>query len=296
MVKNVAGDAVENKVIVPIGGDPHIYKPTPGDAILIASADQIFINALTFEGWILELIANSGTKAVVDTVTIGIDAIQSSHYKDSYDPHAWMDVSNGLIYVENIKNALTKLDPQNKNLYESNYLSYRNKLIELDKYISRRILEIPEQKRILITSHDAFKYYGKRYGLQLEAIQGISTEAQAQTSDIMRINSIIKKTGIPAIFIESTINPKLIKQLAKDNNVVIGGELFADSIGGKDSEADSYIGMLKHNTDVIVEALKGQSIQTSKDKSEGQSNVMLYTILASIFIFTLLGLMYKLNK
>jgi ABC-type Zn uptake system ZnuABC Zn-binding protein ZnuA len=295
MVNNIAGDAVDSRVIVPIGGDPHLYDPTPNDAILVNSADYIIINGLTFEGWILELIGNSGTKAVVDTVTKGVTPIQSGKYAGAFDPHAWMDVSNGLIYIKNIRDGLIKLMPENKDIFEKNYQLYKVRLQELDLYIENRIQEIPVQKRVLITSHDAFAYYGKRYGLRLEAIQGMSTEAEAQTSDIIRIVNVIKESQVPAVFIESTISPKLIQQIAKDNNVVIGGELFADSIGDKESGGNSYYDMLKKNTDTIVDALKGEKQGALKYKYESKSNWMLYALIGLCFIVGIIVMVFKLK-
>ncbi len=295
MVNNIAGDAVDSRVIVPIGGDPHLYDPTPNDAILVNSADYIIINGLTFEGWILELIANSGTKAVVDTVTQGVTPIQSGKYSGAYDPHAWMDVSNGLIYIKNVRDGLIKLMPENKDIFEKNYQIYSERLQALDLYIENRIKEIPVQKRVLITSHDAFAYYGKRYGLRLEAIQGMSTEAEAQTSDIIRIVNVIKESRVPAVFIESTISPKLIQQIAKDNNVVIGGELFADSIGDEESGGNSYYDMLKKNTDTIVDALKGEKQGALKYKHESKSNWMLYTLIGLFFIVGIIVMVIKLK-
>lgn len=295
MVNQIAGDKIDHELIVPIGGDPHLHEPTPRDARIVAAADQIFINGLTFEGWILELIDNSGTKATIDTVTKGIKAIQSSTYKESFDPHAWMNVQNGIKYVNNIKAALIKLDPENSEFYIKNYKNYIAKLYDLDNYILKQIATIPDSQRILITSHDAFKYYGKRYGLKLEAIVGISTEAEAQTSDIIRITNAIKKYNVPAIFIESTINPKLMEQIAADNNVAIGGKLYADSIGDKDSPAPTYHDMLKHNTDVIVEALT----QTSRNisASENKNSSLKYLIVIGLIaVAGLLFIIFKVSK
>lgn len=295
MVKNIGGDKVEHGLIVPIGGDPHLHEPTPRDARMVASADQIFVNGLTFEGWISELIANSGTKAHVDTVTSGIDAISSSVYENSYDPHAWMDAENGIIYADNILASLISLDPENTNYYQENHASYVQKLKELDAYIMNRIKEIPEAKRVLITSHDAFEYYGKKYGLRLEAIMGISTEAEAQTSDIVRISKTIKESGVPAVFIESTINPKLLQQIAEDNGVAIGGELFADSIGDEESEAHSYYDMLKHNTDIIVNALSQEIEFETVDESDGNKTLLLYGGIAATLILILFLIIKKMS-
>ena len=256
MTKVIAGDLVTVESIVPIGSDPHLHEPTPRDAKLVAEADLILVNGLTFEGWLNELIKNAGTSAKIVLITEGIEPIKSLVYQNSTDPHAWMSASNGLIYIENIKNALVALLPQEQQVLEFNYQIYKKQLEDLDLYIEARIQEIPENQRVLITSHDAFQYYGRRYGLRLESVLGVSTEAEAQTSDIRRLNQVIQKARVPAVFIESTVNPKLLKQIAKDNQVVIGGSLFADSIGDATSKAPSYYDMLKYNTDTIVEALK----------------------------------------
>lgn len=259
MAKNIAGGMVNVECIVPIGGDPHLHEPTPRDAQMVNRADLIIKNGLTFEGWLNELIENSGTKAKTVRVTKGIQPIQSIEYENSADPHAWMDASLGLIYIKNIKDALSELDPDNADIYAFNYGVYKTQLEDLDQYIKREIQKIPVQKRVLITSHDAFQYYGRAYGIQLEAILGTSTDAEAQTSDIIRLNKVIKSNKVPALFIESTINPKLLKQLAKDNDIEIGGQLYADSIGDEDSPAPTYIDMLKHNTDIMVAALSRES-------------------------------------
>ncbi|NJL77240.1 MAG: zinc ABC transporter solute-binding protein [Saprospiraceae bacterium] len=256
MTKVIAGDLVTVESIVPIGSDPHLHEPTPRDAKLIAEADLILVNGLTFEGWLNELIENAGTSAQIILITKGIEPIKSLVYQNSTDPHAWMSASNGLIYIENIKNALVALLPQEQQVLEFNYQTYKKQLEDLDRYIEARIQEIPENQRVLITSHDAFQYYGRRYGLRLESVLGVSTEAEAQTSDIRRLNQVIQDASVPAVFIESTVNPKLLQQIAKDNQVVIGGSLFADSIGDAASNAPSYYDMLKYNTDTIVEALK----------------------------------------
>lgn len=288
MTRNIAGDAFEVKTIVPIGGDPHIYDPTPGDAALAASADLILKNGLTFEGWLDELIANSGTKARIVTITEGIEPIRSVQYKNSSDPHAWMSASNGLIYIKNIKNALVQLDPSNQKMFEFNYEVYKNQLLEMDGYISKKINEIPIGRRILITSHDAFRYYGNRYGITVESILGTSTDAEAQTSDIRRLNKIIQEKQVPAVFIETTVNPKLLEQIAKDNKVIVGGKLFSDSIGDENSEAPSYLDMLKYNTDTILKGLNSPPSQETETSVEGKKvgrSYLLWAIMgAAIFI------------
>ena len=253
MAENIAGDLVDVKYIVPRGQDPHLYKPTPSDVIMVQKSDLILLNGLTFEGWVAKLIENSGSDASVETITEGITPIQSSKYANSFDPHAWMDVS------------------------KKNYVKYSQELEDLDSFILEEVKKIPESQRILITSHDAFAYFGRRYGLQLEAIVGISTEAEVQSSDIIRVHRVIKESKVPAIFMESTINPKILQQIAKDNNIVIGGELFADSLGEVDSEADTYIKMLKHNAQTIVSGLSNP-VAYETEKLEATEKGKLYIL------------------
>jgi len=271
MISNLITDDFEIKTIVPIGGDPHKYRARPSDARMVQTADLILVNGLTFEGWIKELIANSGTKASVITITEGIEPISSLEYENSSDPHAWMNVAHGKVYIRNMYNALIELMPEKKGQITANYERYKKELTELDQNIQKEINKIPESQRVLITSHDAFQYFGQRYGLKLEAIMGISTEAEAQTSDIMRVSKAIKENNVPAIFIESTINPKMLKQIASDNKVAIGGELFADSLGDENSEGATYKDMMWHNTTTIANALS--KIPEAKPEKEKTSEV-----------------------
>ena len=171
------------------------------------------------------------------------------------------------------------------------------KLKKLDQYILDQIETIPNEQRVLITSHDAFRYYGDRYGLELNAIMGISTEADVQTSDIQRVSKIIKEQNIPAVFLESTINPKMLKQIAEDNNVSIGGELFADSLGDKDSPASTYYSMLKHNTDTIVKGLRENNSKKKEAESDDSTSVYFtYGIIGLIMILVLFFMIRKMNN
>ncbi len=282
MAKNIIGDKAEIKLIVPIGGDPHMYEPTPTDAELVNHADLILKNGMTFEGWLNKLIENSGTKADVVQVTKGINAISSLVYENAKDPHAWMDVGNAIIYAENIAEAAKKLMPESSEYLDENLKKYKAELQETDAYILKRIQEIPESRRVLITSHDAFQYYGEKYGIELVSTMGTSTDADVQTSDINMVYKKIRETGIPAIFVESTVNPKLIKQIAKDLNVVIGGKLYADSIGEKGSPGDTYIKMMKSNTDKIVEALSKEVVA---EKIDGTGDMKMVYGLLGIIVF-----------
>jgi len=255
MAKNIGGENFSYATIVPIGSDPHLYEPTPGDARTCHSASIILMNGLTFEGWLAKLIENSGTGAVIRTITEGVVAIASEQYTNATDPHAWMSAANGLIYSQNIRDVFIAFMPEKEQEFRANYTSYKAEIEALDQYISRKISSIPKEKRILITSHDAFQYYGRRYQIRLEAILGTSTDADVQTSDVRRLNEVIRSTAVPAVFIESTISPRLLGQIAKDNGIVIGGKLYADSLSEEDGPAGTYLKMLRYNTDVIYEGL-----------------------------------------
>lgn len=285
MAATIGGDKVEVGSIVPIGGDPHLYDPSPSDVQNVLNADIILVNGLTFEGWIAKLIKNSGTKATVKTITEGVEAIGSTDYENAFDPHAWMAADNGLIYIANILEVLQSVAPEHAEYFQKNYDKYKLEIEATDAYIEEKISQISEAQRVLITSHDAFAYFGKRYGMKLNAIKGISTEEQTQTSDVMRVIDVIKRSKVPAIFIESTINPKMMQQIAKDTGVKVGGELYADSLGPKGSQGDTYIKMLRHNTDVIHGALSQELNTVTKIDADTKGiSAGVYILLALVML------------
>ncbi len=296
MAAVISGDLVDVKMVVPIGGDPHIYEPTPADVRLVARADLILKNGLTFEGWLNELIANSGARAEVVTITEGIEPIGSDKYKNAYDPHAWMSAHNGRQYARNIRDALARLDPANTDVYDFNYRLYDQQLADLDAYIQQRISSVPQQQRVLVTSHDAFRYYGRRYGLRVEAVLGTSTDAEVQTADIMRLNRVLAETQAPAVFVETTVNPKLIRQIAEDNGVAIGGSLYADSIGDAQSPAPTYLDMLRHNTDVIAGALLRKTAALKQAAPPADSGApWLFGLMGLLMVGSFTFMIYRLN-
>jgi len=291
MAANIGGDLIETATIVPIGGDPHIYEPTPGDVRLLLKADLILKNGLTFEGWISDLIKNSGSNAPVATITEGITPIVSAQHQNATDPHAWMEPVNGKIYAQNIKDALIKILPDHQDQINTQYQNYIRQLDELDAYIREHISKIDSSKRILITSHDSFHYYGQRYGIRLESVLGTSTDADVRTSDLIRLNKVIQENKIPVVFIESTINPKLLNQVASDNKISIGGKLYSDSLGDKDSPANTYLNMVRHNTDVIVNGLTSKNETSTQAGSKNNSKWFIWmgiVFLASFFLMWML--------
>lgn len=289
IVSRVAGPDFPVESIVPLGGDPHIYGPTPSDAQLISRAEVIFKNGLTFEGWLNKLIDNSGTEADIVLMTEGVATIRSLKYQNSVDPHAWMDVSKAMRYAKNSLDALIKWKPEKSEVFKRNYKDFMEELKALDAWVFQQIEGIPAEQRVLITSHDAFQYYGRRYGLELVALLGTTTDAEVQTSDVMRVTETIRERQLPAIFIESTINPKLMKQLAQDNNVSIGGKLYADSLSDKEGPAKSYIDMIRYNTKTIVEALSAPVPANENKENSSQLSGMLYWVIPVLLIVMLTG-------
>lgn len=255
IARNVAGDAVRVESLLPVGSDPHLYEPVPGDARKIAQAEVVLMNGLTLEGWLQELIDNAGTEADVVVATRGIETISDPAHHNATDPHAWMSAMNGITYARNITAALSSRYPEHAQLFASNLERYTKQLEEADVYIKAQIQRIKPEHRILVTSHDAFRYYGNRYGIQLESVLGTTTDAEVQIKDIDNLMKVIEDNKLPAIFVESTINPKLLEQIARDKEIVIGGQLYADALGPEGSGAETYVDMIRHNTDVIVSGL-----------------------------------------
>jgi ABC-type Zn uptake system ZnuABC Zn-binding protein ZnuA len=254
MVKNIGRDKVDAVSICGIGTDPHTYKAVPEDSRTIAKSDIIFVNGLGLEGWINKLIESAGEDKQVITVTNGLTPLKDSLHSDP-DPHCWFNAEYAKKYVDNIAEGLSKIDPSNKKLYFENAQWYKQELDSLHMWAVEEIKKIPERKRILVTSHDAFRYFGEAYGLQVEALQGISTDARVQTADVARLVNLIKSTGISAVFIETSVNPKLLEQISKETDAIIGGVLFSDAIDAEGTPGGSYIGAFRHNVSTIVEAM-----------------------------------------
>lgn len=279
ITKNIVGENAEVSCVLPIGSDPHTYEPIPSDATKITNADILLKNGLFLEGWLEKLIVNTIDKSKVFSVADGVEVIQSTGLHASPDPHAWMNPLNGKIYATNIATYLSQIDNKNTKWYKSQAKIYANKLYSLDAYVKNKINEIPVNQRILITSHDAFRYFGNQYGIRVESALGTSTDAEVMLEDMNRINKIIKSTGVKAIFVESTINPKFIEQIAHNQGIKIGGNLFADSIGDTLSKAPTYIDMIKSNTNTIFDGLAGQGSANSSDYP------ILPLIAAALFLF-----------
>jgi zinc/manganese transport system substrate-binding protein len=265
LVKQVGGDRVAIRTLVGSDGDAHVYSPTPADAKTMAAAKLIVVNGLAFEGWMTRLIKSSGAKATIATATKGITPLKAEeepgkkdahgHGHGGVDPHAWQSVANARIYVGNIRDALVAADPAGKALYEANATAYLAELDTVEAEIRAAVARIPADRRKAITSHDAFGYFVKAYGIAFIAPQGVSTEAEASAKDVARIIRQIKAEKIPAVFLENVTNPRLIEQIARETGARIGGRLFSDALSDGSGPAGTYIAMMKHNISQIEKAL-----------------------------------------
>ena len=256
MVKFIGGDKVEAVSICAIGRDPHTYVPKPSDPREIATSDIVFINRLGLEHWIEQMIVNAGGERPVITVSKGIEPLYDDAGYGDPDPHAWFDLNRVKTYARNITNGLISVDPVNKSYYEENLKKYIAEINHVDSESKELIAKIDTGSRVLITSHDAFRYFGKAYGMEVYALQGISTEAKPRTEDIKKIIDLIKERNIKAVFIETTVNPALIKQITQETGAVIGGTLYSDSIGEPGSEGDTFLKAFQTNVNTITESLK----------------------------------------
>jgi manganese/zinc/iron transport system substrate-binding protein len=266
----VGGDRVSVSGLMGPGVDPHLYKASAGDVSLLSGADLIFYNGLHLEGKMSEVFEQMKKRGITTiAVTDGIDRSLLNtppEFEGHYDPHVWFDVTMWMSAVETVRDSLIEKDPAGADYYRSNAESYLKQLSELNEYVKKRAGELPEDKRVLITAHDAFNYFGRAYGFTVKGLQGISTQSEAGTQDVQNLAAFIVEKNIPAIFVESSVPPKYIEAVqaavkAKGFDVSLGGELFSDAMGNPGTPEGSYIGMVRHNIDTIVNALKngGQS-------------------------------------
>jgi zinc/manganese transport system substrate-binding protein len=267
MVQNVGGDRVEVTTLVGPNGDAHVYQPTPAAARAVGRAQLVVVNGLGFEGWMDRLIQTSGYQGPVVVATNGIKpralTAKEKHAHEpgagpepKIDPHAWQDLGNGIIYVDNIARGLAAADPAGAALYAANAAAYKAKLNELNRWVQAEFAAIPQAKRRLITSHDSFGYLGAAYGLTIISPMGFTTESEASAGDIARLIKLIRKEKITAVFIENITDPRLLQQVVRESGATLGGELYSDALSKPGEAAPTYIDMFKNNVSKIVAAMR----------------------------------------
>ncbi len=267
IVKNVAGDKANVKAIMGPGVDPHLYKPTRDDVSAMMRADVVFYAGLLLEGKMSDTLIKVARNKPVYAVTELIDEkylLEPVDFAGHYDPHVWMDASAWAKCAEVAGKSLGEYDPKNAALYRTNAATYAEQCAKLHEYAKRSAASIPENSRVLITSHDAFNYFGRAYGLNVMGVQGLSTESEAGLQRINHLVDFIVKNRVKAVFVESSVSPKNIQALiegakARGHNVKIGGELFSDAMGADGTYEGTYIGMIDHNITLVTRGLGGEA-------------------------------------
>ncbi|MDQ2700161.1 MAG: zinc ABC transporter substrate-binding protein [Actinomycetota bacterium] len=267
LVREVGGDRVSVTGLMGPGVDPHLYKASAGDVNDLRDADAVFYNGLYLEAKMEEVFEEIGETKPVFAVTDEmpreklLEPPDGAPEDEEYDPHVWFDVSLWKHAVRQVRDGLAEVDPAATGQYRANARAYLDELDQLDRETRRRLAGIPARQRVLVTSHDAFRYLGARYDLDVAAIQGLSTAAEATTSDIERVADVIADRGVKAVFVESSVPPQTLDAVLaaaarKGQDSVIGGELFSDAAGEDGTAEGTYTGMVRSNVDKLVEGLK----------------------------------------
>jgi zinc/manganese transport system substrate-binding protein len=271
MVEKVGGERVAVTSIVGPDSDTHVYDPRPADVAALAGADLFVVNGLGFEGWLDRLVGATGYKGPVLTASSAIaplhageaehehehehDDHHDAHDHGVFDPHAWQDVSNGVLYVTAIAAGLCEIDAAGCAAYEANAEAYAAELKALDADIRARIAALPEARRTVITSHDAFGYFGAAYGVTFLAPEGINTDAEPSAAAVAALIRQIRAAGVTAVFVENMSDGRLVQQIADETGAVPGGALYADALSGPDGPAPTYLDMMAHNADLLIAAM-----------------------------------------
>ncbi|REG89220.1 metal ABC transporter solute-binding protein, Zn/Mn family [Winogradskyella sediminis] len=265
LVKNIGGDMVNIEGLMGSGVDPHLYKASEGDVNKLVNADIIFYNGLHLEGKLVEVFEKMGSQtktpiALADALDKNT-LIGSEYFASNFDPHVWFDISYFKQFAEKVATILSEKNPENTASFQANKNTYISKLDTLQTKINQVIATLPKEKRILVTAHDAFNYFGKAYGFEVVGLQGISTATEAGVQDVQKLATFIIEKQIKAIFVESSVPKRTIEALqaavkSKGHDVKIGGTLYSDALGNAGTVEGTYIGMFEYNVNTIVNALK----------------------------------------
>ncbi|MBX3523557.1 MAG: metal ABC transporter substrate-binding protein [Xanthobacteraceae bacterium] len=266
VVREIGGERVEVASLIGPNTDTHGFQPAPAHAKAVARAKLVVLNGLGFEGWADRLVKSANYKGARLIASKGVKALSAEteghghdhqhKHSDRFDPHAWQDVANMKIYAANIRDALIAADPAGKDVYAKNADAYLKKLEALDAEVRQLFSGFSKQERRVITSHDAFHYFGDAYGIEFLAVQGAGDETEPSARDIAQLIQQIKKESVKAIFVESISNARVIEQIARETGAKLGGTLYSDALSAADGPAATYIDMIRHNAKTIAAALR----------------------------------------
>ena len=265
LIRAVGGDAIDLQTVVDVGMDAHTFEATPANAIALSEAGLVFAIGLGFEPWLAQLAEGADGQFPVVTLTDGLDLIAGEGHGHDHahdeekDPHVWLDVQNAIAMTDRIRAALVEADPENATSYDANAAAATANLEELDAWIVEQVATLPEGRRKLVTSHDTFAYFARRYGFDVVgSVQGLSTEeGEPSAMEIATLTEEIKAAGVPVVFAETVSNPALVESVAREAGVTLGPPLYTDSLGPAGSDGATYDGMMRHNVTAIVTALAG---------------------------------------
>lgn len=260
LARQLVGDKANVVGIMKVGEDPHVYETRPNDAVTISKADLVLSNGFHLEATLDGVIHQAAQGKVVHLAEdAGIEPLGSQVYEGAPDPHCWMDVMLFKRYAQAALDALIEVDPENQSHYTERATAYFAELDRLDAWVKEQIDSVPQEQRLVVTSHDAFNYYAKAYSVEFHGVMGISTDGQIAAQNVERLRNTVKERGIRALFVETSVTPTLnamVEKIAADTGAKIGGTLYSDSLGGPETKAGTYIGMIRHNTTTLVEALR----------------------------------------
>lgn len=262
LATRVGGDHIRLTTLVGPNGDAHVYEPTPADAVALRDAQVVLANGLHMEAFLDRLVAASETRAEVVTLSRGAHLIRAATSPGDHaphDPHAWQSVHNARVYVANIAKAFCAADPDHCADYRRNADAYDRTLEQLDQTIQASIAALPENRRTVITSHDAFGYFQDRYGLRFLAPQGITTEARASAADVATLIRQIRQQQAAALFVENINSPRLIERIAEETGLVLGGTLYSDALSEPSGPAGTYVAMMRHNLATLRRAINASA-------------------------------------
>jgi zinc/manganese transport system substrate-binding protein len=258
MVRQIGGDAVSVAGLVPPDGDPHEYEPRPSDLRAIAATHLLAVNGLGLEGWMTRLVGAAGYRGPVVTASTGVKprTMVEDGGATVTDPHAWQDPRNGALYARNIASALAKTDPARAPQFHDAGERYATAILETDAWIAQQFAPIPPARRIIITTHDAFGYFGARYGVSVRAAEGISTDAEPSARDIAKLVGQIRRDHVRAVFLENMTDPRLAAMLAQESGAALGDKVYSDALSPPGGPADTYLGMFRHNVPLFVASMQ----------------------------------------